>query len=397
MSSVEVWLWLLLVLGAYNPKTADILASVDGNAVDAARNIRDDKYEYLSDAIKRRAKAIRTKDVNQLINICNDNNISILTLDDPDYPELLKEIADPPIVLFVRGDISCLKGRSPIAVVGTRSCSEYSKAATRHICTELSRLGTPIISGMACGIDAEAHSACIGAGGKTVGVLACGMLVNYPAETADIRHKTIETGGALISELLPYANCRRSYFHQRNRIISGLAAGTLVAEAPPHSGSLITAQFATEQGRRVFCIPPHDIMAKNFAGVVPLLRSGAIPVYSVLDIVNEYREYGRRETLPMLRKLFDSEEKTLYPSEKTSKKTARHTLEEPPTAPTETADLENLSAEQRAIMKRLAQSPCDLDEIMDGCGLSHADATSALMELEVYGYLTRRMDGKYEI
>lgn len=134
------------------------------------------------------------------------------------------------------------------------------------------------MSGLAVGIDAVAHSCAVEHGTPTIGVLACGQLVNYPAENEELKRHIVAGGGAVISELLPHAGVEGRYFHQRNRMISGLGLGTLVVEASTRSGCLITANHAIEQGRDLFCVPPGDITRESCAGVVQFLRDGAIPV-----------------------------------------------------------------------------------------------------------------------
>lgn len=294
-SPVEVWLWLLLVMQPYNKKTTYILEQCGGDAAQAGRNIRDGKYDFLSETEIKNAKQVRMGNVKRLMEICEKNNIRILTLDDEDYPRLLRGIGKPPIVLFCAGDVSILSNRITLSAVGTRRASDYSLKATNAILTPLAKLDIVIVSGMAVGIDACAHETAIAAGGKTAGVLGCGILVNYPAENAELKREVIKTGGCLISELLPNTKCFGAYFHERNRIISGLSMGTFVAQAGIGSGALLTAEHAFEQNREVFCIPPQDIFSERYNGVVPILREGAHEVYNFTDILDEFSMYFSSE------------------------------------------------------------------------------------------------------
>lgn len=299
-SRVEVWIWLLLVMQPYNRRTLEILEHFGFNAEKAAVAIRDGKVNITEDE-KRRAKETRNNAVNDIINKCRNNNIKIITLDDKEYPALLKNIDNPPIVLFCKGNLKGIDGGLTVSVVGTRNASAYGIDVTKRIISQLAQVGAVITSGLAAGIDAAAHKACIDNGGQTIAVLACGMFVDYPLENTRLKHEIIESGGAVISELLPYTKPSADYFQHRNRIISGLSLGTLVIEASGQSGALITANHACEQGREVFYIPPHNILSPHFMGVAALGRDGAVPVFSYLDIIRTLigqtdilRRYGLR-------------------------------------------------------------------------------------------------------
>lgn len=283
-SSVEVWIWLLLVMQPHNRKTLKVLEHFGFNAEKGAAAIRDGKVMLTEDE-KRRARETRNGAVREIINICNSKGIKIITLDDKEYPTLLKNIDNPPIVLFCAGNLSELDGALTVSAVGTRNPSAYGIDVTKRIISQLAKVGAVVTSGLAVGIDAAVHKACIDSGGRTTGVLACGIFVDYPLENSRLKREIVENGGAVISELLPYTKTSADYFQYRNRIISGLSLGTLIIEASEQSGALITANHACEQGREVFYIPPHNILSPHFMGVAALGRDGATPVYSYLDIV----------------------------------------------------------------------------------------------------------------
>lgn len=406
-SSVDVWLWLLLVMKPYNRKTNFILYNCGYDPVTAARQIRDGNLKFLDESEKRRAAEVRSGAVNELKQLCADHNIGIVTLGDDEYPELLRHIENPPIVLFVSGDITGLNGRLCISAVGTRGVSEYGKKCAHAVCGALASVGTVIVSGLAIGADSAAHEACLAANGKTVGVLACGSLVNYPAASAQLKHDIIANGGALISELLPNTKVPSGYFHARNRIISGISHGTLVIEAPESSGSLISAHHALEQGREVFCIPPCDIFEKRFAGVVPLIRDGAVPVFGYTDIIDAFplleqnapEQYAQKSSPP-------KEPRTANPnSEKTAKKTAAKPakeassakVKEPAAKPELNAErLTALSPCEAEIVKLLFNRPADEDHIIDKTGRDFAEVSEALTNLEISGLITRGMDGMFK-
>ena len=231
------------------------------------------------------------REVRELMEICAKNSVRVITLDDDEYPPLLRGIENPPIVLFCAGSLTGLDKAITLSAVGARNVSSYGVNVAHRMIEPLAKLGIVIVSGMAVGSDAEAHKACLAAGGRTIGVLGCGILVNYPAENAQLKRDIIANGGAIISELLPYTKTAGHYFPIRNRIISGISLGTLVIEAGEKSGSLLTAHHAAEQNRDVFCVPPHDLFSTRYNGVVPLLREEAVPVYNFTDILNEYSMY----------------------------------------------------------------------------------------------------------
>ncbi len=289
---IEVWLWLLLVMQPYNVKTIAILEKYGNDPIEAAKAIRDGKVPFLSDDEKRRAKIIRTGDVRKVMSLCYNNNVRIITLDDEEYPIALKNIYNPPILLFCAGSLANLNERFVISVVGTRHATKYSFEVTDYIVSPLTRLGTVIVSGLANGLDYAAHNACLNSHGRTIGVCACGIFTDYPEGSGYFKRKILNCGGALISELLPYDNASASYFKFRNRIISGLSLGTLVIEAGERSGCFLTANHALEQGREVFAVPPHNIMDKDHNGTSSLLRDGAVPVFSHLDILYDFYKDG---------------------------------------------------------------------------------------------------------
>lgn len=402
MSSVEVWLWLLLVMQPYNPKTTKVLEICGGDAAGAARLIRDGDCKFLSERERKQAKEIRSRDVRKILSICSENDIRIITLDDEEYPLRLKAIPNPPIVLFAKGSLEGLDDEMSIAVVGTRNGCEYSAKVCRSICGELAKIGTTIVSGLAVGLDSVAHRACVDAGGRTVGVLACGALVNYPADSAQLKKDILASGGALISELLPSSTTYAAYFQHRNRIISGLASGTLIVEASARSGCLLTAEHTIEQGRDLFCIPPHDIFDPRFAGVMPLLRDGAIPVFSYIDIVNEYI-YGYLHS-ESWRSVLDGVNNGMRmldegePAKKKKPAAKEQPAETPePKKGIDVSVFETLDPNEAAVMRLIAENPLNIDEVIERSGMSHIDAAAALTDLEMFGYIRRNMDGTYTV
>jgi DNA processing protein len=208
-----------------------------------------------------------------------------ITLHDREYPPLLREIADPPVVLFTRGDAAVLRGKQ-IAIVGSRNPTATGERTAKRFAAALSRAGLAVTSGLALGIDAAGHEGALEAGGPTVAVFGCGLDRVYPLRHQALADAIAGRGGALVSEFPPGTPPSREGFPRRNRIISGLSLGVLVVEAALKSGSLITARQAMEQGREVFAIPGsiHDPLAR---GCNALIREGAKLVESVPDILEE--------------------------------------------------------------------------------------------------------------
>ena len=408
---IEVWLWILLVMQPYNPKSNRILDICGGDVVRAAKFIRDGSA-MLSEAEKKRAASVRSGEVRKLLEVCAKNNIRILTIDDDEYPFRLKSIYDPPIVIFVRGSLAGIDEDVSIAVVGTRNPDPYSITVGERLCADLTRIGTVIVSGLAVGLDTVAHRACINGGGRTIGVLACGMLVDYPKESAGRKADILRTGGALVSELLPFSDTVPAYFQHRNRIISGLGTGTLILEASSRSGCLLTAEHTIEQGRDLFCVPPHDIMSTRYAGVMPLLHDGAVPVFSYIDIVNanlySYLRKSSYEDLTEYRPA-DTQRKKAPQKKSEPKKTSVSDPEKQPEK-TDEDTVGNIAAEKRVpdesvlssltprqadIVLLTAEGPVDIDTIITATGAAFIDVSSELIELEISGLVERGMDGFY--
>lgn len=204
------------------------------------------------------------------------------------YPPLLRAIHDPPPGLFLRGDASVeLLARPAAAVVGARACSAYGRQVARLLGRELAAAGLVVVSGMARGVDAEAHRGALEAGGPTAAVLGCGVDRDYPAAHRDLARQIVGAGGLVVSEYAPGVEPAPWRFPARNRIVAGLCAATVVVEARERSGALITADFALEEGREVFAVPG-EITSALSSGSNALLRLGATPLTSAADVLESY-------------------------------------------------------------------------------------------------------------
>jgi len=223
-------------------------------------------------------------DVEEILALCRRQEVGILVLGDETYPSILRQIVDPPPVLFVRGSLAPQDGMA-IAIVGTRHATPYGLRQAERLAAGLARAGLTIASGLARGIDAAAHRGALAAGGRTLAVLGSGVLSIYPPEH-DTLAAEIASHGAVLSEAPPEAAPHSGVFPQRNRIISGLSLGTIVVEAAERSGALITARLAMEQGREVFAVPGR-VEDRTSWGCHRLIRDGAKLVQTVDDVLEE--------------------------------------------------------------------------------------------------------------
>jgi DNA processing protein len=293
---------------------------------------------------------------------CRRRGYRIVTLADSDYPSLLRQIFAPPPVLYVRGNSSAFTS-SAVAVVGSRRPDHYGERVTATFVRDLVRSGLTIVSGLALGIDAIAHQACLDNEGCTIAVLGSGVDNFTPATNRRLGERIVETG-AVISEFPLGAPPEPYHFPRRNRIVSGLAAGVVVVEAGSKSGALITAQYALQQGRDVFAVPG-SIFSERCEGTFKLIREGATPVRSAADIV----EALRTPSLPL----------TMDPA-------PRATL---PSA-------EALSPEERLTYEAITHEPRRMDQIADQAGKSIAELFDILLNLELKG-LIRQVAGQLYI
>ena len=234
-------------------------------------------------SIENLQKVRKTLDLDQEVERVQKAGARIVIWDDADYPPLLKNLPDAPPVLYVKGQMTAADREWTVAIVGTRRASAYGRQAAEMLAADLSRNGITIVSGLARGIDAYAHEAALKAGGRTLGVLACGIDQVYPPEHVKLAARIAEQG-ALLTEAPCGSPPEGGNFPARNRIISGLSLGTIVVEAGETSGALITSDRALEQGREVFAVPG-NIFARTSHGTNYLLKEGATLVTSAQDVL----------------------------------------------------------------------------------------------------------------
>lgn len=207
-------------------------------------------------------------------NQMHKHGICSLTIEDADYPYVLREIPDPPGILFFQGERECLKKEKKIAMIGSRSASYSGKRAAAKIASDLSRNGVSVVSGFACGIDSECHRGCIEGGSPTIAVTGCGLDIDYPAQNRELRSEMLKKDGLILSEYAPGVKPLGWHFPYRNRIISGISNAVILMEAKIRSGSMTTVTHALNQGRDVF-VYPGDPVSPLYEGNRLLLREGA--------------------------------------------------------------------------------------------------------------------------
>jgi DNA processing protein len=220
--------------------------------------------------------------------------VRVVTRDDAEYPALLREIYDPPLVLYVRGELKEAE-RTAVAIVGSRRTTLYGQEMARKLAFQLARVGVTVVSGLARGIDTNAHTGALQAKGRTVAVLGCGIDTVYPPENKKLAEQIVAGGGALVTEFPFGVQPDRQHFPMRNRIISGWSLGVIVVEANLKSGALITANQAAEQGRQVFAVPGRadSILSK---GAHKLIKEGAKLTEDAVDVLTEFEYLLPRES-----------------------------------------------------------------------------------------------------
>ncbi len=228
----------------------------------------------------------------KLAAFCKREGVRLLSIYDADYPESLRQINDPPLVLYVKGKLP--EAPYAFAIVGSREATPYGVRVAQYFSKALTHEGIPIISGGARGIDAAAHEACLQAGGNTVAVLGCGIDIDYPASNKALFEAIIASGGAVVTEYPPQTPPKGNNFPARNRIIVGLSRAVLVAEAGVRSGAVITANIAADEGREVYCVPG-NIFDRTSIGCHDLIRNGAKLVDVVQDILEDKQSWHEAE------------------------------------------------------------------------------------------------------
>lgn len=410
------WLWL-----AHRPSLPDRMKAVllqqfeDPEDIYYADSAAFDHIEGLSPEAR---EALRDKDLipaEEILDRCRQKHLHILTYRDAAYPGRLRNIPDPPMVLYYKGHLPEFDANPVIALVGTRKASAYGLTTAKRLGYQIGKCGGILVSGMANGIDGLAMSGALSAGAVTVGVLGCGADIIYPASNRSL-FRDVEETGCILSEFPPGYPPGKWTFPKRNRIISGLSNGVLVVEAPEKSGALITARLAAEQGRDVFAVPG-NIDLPTFTGSNRLLRDGAIMVSSGWDILSEYEalypDKIRKDDAPAKQRAYPDEveaaaregetilpkvaQKPKLPAKKPAlkKNLEKKTIDNGQTTSYSDVNdiLPKLSQDEKTIVLAIQNGERLVDDVIAETGLTTGKLLSALTMLELKGIL-RRLPGK---
>ena len=369
------WIYIVESLGYGNHKVKEIL-DYYGNA----KNFYDDKkssWKYCSFLNSKNIESLKNNDISnayKIVNRCKELGYELLTIENPKYPQKLKNIVNPPGILYIKGQLPQIDDNLSISIVGTRSSIPYGNKVAFEMGYNLAKVGAIVVSGAALGIDGLSQKGALQAKGKTIAVLGCGLNHKYLMRNKSLRDN-ISKQGALISEYVPDYHCAPWTFPMRNRIISGLSDGTLVVEAGETSGSLITANLALEQNRDVFAVPG-DINSCVSYGTNKLIKICAKPVTCVQDILEEY--YNR---YPLLEK---REQENINKKEKILKENKIK------------KDLPaNLSNKARLLFNNLTSDPLYIDELSSLSKMNTPETLQAITELELYGCIKAHAGKRY--
>ncbi len=399
MASLKYWVWLssLPGIGAY---TANRLLERFGSP-EQVYFAEEKDYGEIYGFSKKETAALSEKNLlvaRKILSDCEEYGYRILTICDGEYPTRLRNIPDPPIVIYVRGRLPVLDEEAAVAVVGTRSCTPYGIKAAERMCYELSRHGCLVVSGLARGIDTAAAKGALRAGGRVVGVIGSGLDIIYPPENKQL-YDDVVTIGAIISEYPPGTPAAGDHFPQRNRIMSGISVGVTVVEAPLKSGALITATYALDQGRDVFALPG-NVDSPACEGSNQLLREGAILVTSGREIAEEYvalfpdKIQVERKKVPL--DALQTEKLISSISVKKPQNPPKKEIDNEKTV--EYIDLvklkEHLSEDEYKVISSIGWQQKHIDDIIAACSLGAGVVLSALTMLELDGYI-EQTKGKY--
>ncbi len=401
---VEYWIWLQNALGA-GARTDELLAYFKN----PEEMYKAGEYEWRLSGLLTQKKIELLKNstvekTTEIINECRQKGYKIITPDDNLFPNRLKNLSDMPLVLYGMGDCSVMSDIVSIGMVGTRKASNYGIETAQKLSFLLALSGATIVSGGALGIDSEAHAGAMLAKGRTLAFLGCGLSVNYLMENAALR-RAITRYGAVVSEYSPFTTASRTTFPTRNRLISGVSLGVVVVEAGVKSGSLITANFALDQGKEVFAVPG-DIVRSSFDGTNHLIKNGAKPVFTAEDVLSEYEyRYGDLIDLSNAKVNVASvpyvdyrKKKSTTQSNNVAKKETKIKTEETPVEKIERKNLpEDVSEEAKIVYSVLNEQGVHIDDIVRETNLKMNVVLSSLTELELMDFVQLESGKKYKI
>lgn len=390
------WIWFSLLSGLKIQQKTELLRRFS-----SPEDIYDSKEPGLKD-LDRDLTGARA-----VIKQCRDKGIGILTMGAEGYPERLRNIPDPPLVLYYRGKLPDFSKHPVIGVVGTRKASPYGMNIARLLSRQIAACGGLVVSGGASGVDTMAMCGAMDTGSPVVGVMGCGVDVVYPRSNRQLFDEVVQNG-CLLSEYLPGEKPERWHFPQRNRIISGLSNGVLIVEAPEVSGALITARTACDQGRDVYAVPGNiDVAA--CAGSNALLQDYAMAVCSGWDVLRQYEAIypgvvakrepvcGRKVEIRPVATAPAKQEK----SGKTPAPSDKKNIDKPDSCQYSGIDISGLTEEERHLLSCMGTKPCYLDDVIAQMGQPASSVMGLVTRLALRGLIEnhpgRMVSAKVEI
>ena len=388
---LKYWIWLAELPGLTGPSRLALLRHfgspediffADREELLLAENVPQAQAEL---ALNRDLSA-----ADRILADCQRLGQRVLTIQDAEYPQRLKNIFDPPLALYVKGRMPAMDEEAAIAVVGTRDCTPYGIASAERLSQELAASGAVVVTGLAKGVDSAAARGALRAGGTVVGVTGNGLDVYYPWESKDL-YDDVAAAGVLLSEYPPGSEPERHHFPARNRIMSGLSVAALVVEAPERSGALITARLALDQGREIYAVPG-PIGAPASVGCNRLIRDGAGLAAEGWDILRDFQERFPE-------KLRAAGNLPAWTPLSTRRRAAPEPRRKPEAEPKEepklrTVSPESLTDDQIALLRVLEpERPIQVDDLIECTGIPARRVSSALTMLEIDGCAAQH-DGK---
>lgn len=419
MSTLKYWVWLSALTGLRPQKRFDLLKAfgepekiyyADEKLLRETLSLTESEMRLVLDKSDDRANAI--------IDSCLAENISIISYQDVSYPQRLKNIFDPPVLLYVKGRLPSIDEQAAIAVVGTRKATPYGVKMGRKLGFEISKSGGLVVTGLAEGIDTSAAEGALRAGACCVGVLGCAIDDVFPRFN-DLLYTDVSQSGALVSEYPPGEAINRKNFPERNRIISGLSVGVTVIEAPLKSGALITASLALEQGREVFAVPG-NADAPNCVGSNALIKDGAQLVTSGWDVLSSFSQQFCFSEAPLQKTAVFSKDELESDSVYTERKARKSSSDEPENGrgfaklrvktdrkridndkKREYIDLQEqlsgLSERQLKIVSVMDEKSLHIDDIIDKAGLTAPEVLSELTILQIKGFVSQENGKRFTL
>lgn len=384
MAGLENWIWFSTV--GFSPRGRQTLLRHFDDPDEIWRSPMD-AFRHLDGLSDRDRTLLERRDlaaVYPVLDACRAQGLRILTMQDAAYPESLRNIPDPPAVLYVKGELPALDLDPAIAVIGTRRASPYGLKMAGTLAAEIIDCGGIVLSGLTAGIDSAAVRGALYTGGRCIAVLGTA----HEQENSSLA-RDVADYGAVISEYAPGTRSQRYFFRERNRITAGLSAGVLVVEAPEKSGALLFAQEALEQGKDIFAVPG-NADAENSVGTLALLREGATVATCGWDVMSEYvsRFPGRIHPPKHV--------SIVPPTPRALPGDLDRMTNPPPEAPVSirAAQPASLTEDQRAILEALASGCSHVDDLIDRTGLSAHTVLAQLTVLTIRGLVSRDGSGR---